>query len=120
MLSERLTSAREAAGLSQAQLANRVGVKRVTVSHWEADRTAPRANRLNQLAGLLNVPVLWLLGGAECPLELQGPAVAETARVEHKLQRAESLLRELNELVGSIRKDLHWIQSELNDTDVES
>lgn len=120
MLSERLSAARVAAGMSQEQLANRVGVRHITVTHWEADRSAPRANRLNQLAGVLNVPVLWLLGGDDCPVDLAGPNTSETARIGRKLQRAEALLGELNGLVEGMRHDLQGVQSLLNEADRES
>lgn len=60
---DRLAGAREAAGMNQSQLARRLGVKKVTLSGWEADTSEPRANRLSMLAGLLNVSISWLLVG---------------------------------------------------------
>ena len=66
---DRLAAAREAAGLSQKNLAKRLGVKAKTVSGWENDVSEPRANRLQMLAGLLNVSLMWLLTG-------EGPGIA--------------------------------------------
>lgn len=60
---DRLAAAREAAGLSQKGLARRLGVKAKTVTAWENDLAEPRANRLQMLAGLLNVSLMWLLNG---------------------------------------------------------
>ena len=60
---DRMAGAREAAGMSQAQLAKRIGVKKSTVLAWEEDMSEPRANRLVMLAGLLNVSVMWLITG---------------------------------------------------------
>jgi transcriptional regulator with XRE-family HTH domain len=60
---DRLTGAREAAGLSQAELARRLGVKIKTLRAWEGDQSEPRANRLSMLCGILNVPLTWLLTG---------------------------------------------------------
>jgi transcriptional regulator with XRE-family HTH domain len=60
---DRVAAAREAVGLSQGQLARRIGVKTQTVAAWEADRSEPRANRLQMLAGLLNVSMVWLMTG---------------------------------------------------------
>jgi transcriptional regulator with XRE-family HTH domain len=62
-LGGRLVSAREAIGLSTAQLARRTGVKTESLSYWENDRDEPRANRLVTLAGVLNVSPTWLLCG---------------------------------------------------------
>ncbi len=52
---DRLVLAREAMGLGQGQLARRMGVKVQTLRNWEEDRSEPRANRLQMLAGMLNV-----------------------------------------------------------------
>jgi transcriptional regulator with XRE-family HTH domain len=61
---DRLTGAREEAGLSQAELARRLGVNVKTLRAWEDDLSGPRANRLSFLCGILNVPLTWLLTGA--------------------------------------------------------
>ncbi|MGF1553576.1 MAG: helix-turn-helix domain-containing protein [Paracoccaceae bacterium] len=61
---DRLALAREAQGISQAQLARHLGIEIETVAGWEAARAEPRANRLQMLAGLLNVSIVWLLTGA--------------------------------------------------------
>ena len=61
---DRLTAAREAAGLTGADLAARLGVKAATVAAWEQDVKEPRANRLQMLAGMLGVSLSWLLTGA--------------------------------------------------------
>jgi transcriptional regulator with XRE-family HTH domain len=60
---DRVAGAREALGLSQRDLAGRLGVRAVTLKGWEEDRTEPRSNRLQILAGLLNVSIRWLLTG---------------------------------------------------------
>ncbi|TFL17941.1 helix-turn-helix domain-containing protein [Jannaschia formosa] len=61
---DRLTGAREAAGLNQAELARRLGINVKTLRAWENDQSEPRANRLSMLCGLLNVSLVWLLTGA--------------------------------------------------------
>lgn len=60
---DRLGLAREAMGLSQSELAERIGVRPVTIRNWESDRSEPRANKLQMLAGLLNAPLVWLMSG---------------------------------------------------------
>ncbi len=61
----RLQVARENAGLSQAELARRVGVMVGSIKAWETNTHKPRANRLQMLAGVLDVSLPWLLEGRE-------------------------------------------------------
>lgn len=60
---DRVTAAREAVGITDQMLAKRLGVKLKTVRNWEDDLSEPRANKLQMLAGLLNVSLMWLLMG---------------------------------------------------------
>lgn len=53
----RLRELREAAGLSQAKLAELTGVTRNAVSQWEAGETQPSTRRLAKLAKALHVPI---------------------------------------------------------------
>ena len=62
-LGDRLESARMAKGLTVAGLAEKLGVSTKTVKNWENDGVAPRSNRLQMLAGMLNVSLVWLLSG---------------------------------------------------------
>ena len=61
---DRLTYAREAAGLSADELATRAGVRPSIIRAWEEDRREPRGNQLQLLSGMLNVSMRWLLTGA--------------------------------------------------------
>lgn len=72
---DRMTGAREASGLSQSDLAKRMGVKLKTVRAWENDQSEPRANKLQMLAGMLGVSIMWLLTGQGDGLD--GPETAE-------------------------------------------
>ena len=58
---DRLAGAREAAGMTQKEMAQRLGVKLKTLQGWEDDVTEPRANKLSTVSGLLNVSLRWLL-----------------------------------------------------------
>ena len=60
---DRVAGAREVMGLSRQQLAERLGIKEETLSKWEEDRSEPRANKLQMLAGVLNVSMIWLMTG---------------------------------------------------------
>ena len=57
-----MRAAREAAGLSQLALANRLGVARETVSRWESGRPFQRSRDLHRLADELDVTVADLTG----------------------------------------------------------
>jgi transcriptional regulator with XRE-family HTH domain len=70
-----MTGARAASGLSQAERAKRLGVKVKTSRAWENDRSEPRANRLQMLAGIMGVSIMWLLNGEGEGLE--GPEAPE-------------------------------------------
>lgn len=59
----RIAQAREALGLTTAQLARRIGVKTRTLYAWESGSSTPRANRLTMMAGIFGVSALWLLTG---------------------------------------------------------
>ena len=61
---DRLTYAREAAGLSADELAARACVRPSIIRAWEEDRREPRGNQLQLLSGMLNVSMRWLLTGA--------------------------------------------------------
>ena len=111
-LGDRITAAREQAGLTQAEVARRLGVRHATLTAWEADGSEPRANRLQMLSGLLGVSLRWLMTG-----EGDGPApeqaglpgdaraalgelralAAEQARLADRLAQSEKRLRKMLE-----------------------
>lgn len=62
-LGARLTAARNAKGLTQAALSEKLGVELATVEAWETGESEPRSNRIQMLAGLLNVSIMWLITG---------------------------------------------------------
>lgn len=57
-----LKKLREAAGLRQYELANRMGVKQASVSAWESGAALPSAANLIKLADILDCTVDALLG----------------------------------------------------------
>ncbi len=88
---DRLTAAREAQNLTQAQLARRLGVRLKTVQGWENDTSEPRANKLQMVAGLTNVSIRWLLTG-------EGEGVQEPASAEEIAADAKAVLADLKEM----------------------
>jgi transcriptional regulator with XRE-family HTH domain len=98
---DRMTAAREAAGMTQESLAKRLGVKKGALRNWENDIAEPRANRLSMLAGLLNVSMMWLINGEGEGVE--GPD-------------AETLPSDLTEIILEIREmksELHFKAEQL-------
>lgn len=61
-LGERIRATRQAAGLSQEKLAERLGLTRQAVTKWETGQSAPSTENLLHLAEVLGVPVTDLLG----------------------------------------------------------
>ncbi|MCX0246397.1 helix-turn-helix transcriptional regulator [Streptomyces drozdowiczii] len=60
-LGERLVSTRRAAGLSQDQLADRVGVERRTIQRYESGERDPRYTDLLLIADALGAPLVELV-----------------------------------------------------------
>jgi transcriptional regulator with XRE-family HTH domain len=86
---DRVTGAREALGIGQPELARRLGVKVKTLRDWENDISEPRANKLQMLAGILGVSLMWLLNG-------EGEGIdAPTGEQGGNLHRARDLLLEI-------------------------
>ena len=71
---ERLFAARQQAGLSQMQMAEKLGVTQPSYAAWERRAVALKPEHLSQLAGILNVPVGHLLGHENHPQRKGGPA----------------------------------------------
>ena len=88
---DRLAGAREAAGLTQEDLAQRLGVRLTTLQNWEEDLAEPRGNRLQMLAGMLNVSLTWLLtaegDGLQSPDAAPQPLTVEAEEALAELQR---------------------------------
>lgn len=101
-IASRIKQARLDAGLSQAQVAERLGVTRSACSQWEsAAGTAPRRDRLQQLAGLLGVSYEWLTIGQTGGVAESGKVVENTAAYDVGLKADE---RELLRLFGRLER----------------
>lgn len=101
-LAERLRTAREMAGLSQGQVAKKLGLHRPSVSEMEAGRRRVSAEELTELADLYAVDLSWLAGGEAVPDEHQ--ARVELAARELSKLREEDLDRVLK-VLSALRRD---------------
>lgn len=112
---DRMAAAREQAGMTQAGLAKRLGVRLATLRAWEEDLSEPRANRLSILAGLLNVSMMWLINGEGEGLDspedtAEQPAELNAVLAEMRALRAE--MHEKAEAMGRLEKRLRRVMQE--------
>tara|TARA_A100001388_G_scaffold148052_1_gene109921 strand:- start:267 stop:776 length:510 start_codon:yes stop_codon:yes gene_type:complete len=111
----RIQKAREARGLTVSQLARRTGVLSKTVHKWETNRSEPRANKLQLLAGVLSVPPLWLLNGEGSPLELYVMVnTDETANLQGKVDRLLELHKQSSRLMFEIQSEVMRLQGNID------
>lgn len=82
---ERLRLIREANGLLQAEVADRIGITRTQVVNLERGNTEPSINVLMRICEQFEVSADWLLGlSHECPAWME---IVETTVVTTKAQR---------------------------------
>ena len=93
---DRVAGAREAAGMTQSQLARLLGVKKSTLIGWEDDISEPRANKLQMMAGLLNVSIMWLLTG-------EGDGTAAPEEEDEAAPDYQAFLAERREIRAAMR-----------------
>lgn len=62
----RITNLREQLGLTQEELACKLGITRSALSHYEKNRREPDYKTLINIADILNVSVDYILGRTQC------------------------------------------------------
>ena len=112
---DRLAGAREAAGMTRAQLARRMGLKTGTIDKWEEDLAEPRANRLQMMSGILGVSLTWLLTatgeGVDSP-QVDEPLADDLRSALTELRQVRSdLIREADR-IGVLEKRLRRLMQE--------
>jgi len=113
-LGSRIEQARDAKQLTERQLARRVSVKLETLANWERDRSEPRAEKLMKLAGILQVPMVWLMTG-DTPEAYEKPVnPSQTSEISQKLDRALSLQRELASLLNDLSGDVDRLEKAID------
>ena len=111
---DRVAAAREHAGMSQADLAKRLGVRLSTLRGWEDDLSEPRANRLSMLSGMLNVSMTWLITGEGEGIEAPDSQHSQSADLNGILDEMRRLRTEMHrnaETMGLLEKRLRRIMS---------
>ena len=80
-IGDRIKTARKTAGLSQTDLAARVGVSQPAIANWESGVHDPRRLMIAKIAEALRVSTDWLAGGARSSVEAdKHPAAAYIRR----------------------------------------
>lgn len=70
IVADRLRLARQRAGLTQTQAANKLGIAPNTISGWESGTRMPRAPELARLAALYGCTTDYMVGVSEFPTSL--------------------------------------------------
>ena len=78
---DRVAAGRRQLGLSQQDLCNKLGIKLKTLRAWEDDISEPRSNKLQMLAGILSVSLVWLMTGQGDGIEDPDAAIDESNSV---------------------------------------
>ncbi|MEM9583666.1 MAG: helix-turn-helix domain-containing protein [Pseudomonadota bacterium] len=112
---DRVTAAREALGLSEELFARKLGVKLKTVRAWEQDLSEPRANKLQMMAGMLNVSIMWLLTGeGEGVASEEDRALpADMAELLVDLRRSRTEMTRIADRMGRMEKRLLLMMDEI-------
>ncbi len=99
---ERLVAARQQLGLSQIQVADKLGISQQTYAGWERRTTALRPEHIAGLAGLMNVSVDHLLGRQATPKRSGGPV----GRARRLFEQVSQLPRHQQQRILSLIEDL--------------
>ena len=119
-LGGRIQQARAARSLSVSQLAQRAGVTPETVRNWESDRSEPRINKLQMLAGMLGVPPLWLLGGETVADEADYSVnLDDTAGLARKVERLMTMQQSMATLLFEVDAEVRRLQSDIDDAAIK-
>ena len=86
---ERLHTAREAAGLSQAQVAAKLGITQTAYAVWERHQVALRPEQIERVATVLGVTTEQLFGASETKHRGAGPV----GKARHAFERVSKLPR---------------------------
>ena len=88
MLGQRINTLRQAAGLSQVELARRLNISKQTVSNWENENIQPSIEMLVRLSKVFNVTTDYLLGLDDIPrLDVSGISAEAVAHISGLLNQ---------------------------------
>lgn len=88
LLSQRIARLRATGGWTQQEIADRLAISRVAVSHLEAGLSTPSERTVTLLAGLFKIEPMSLVDGTSYPLskaERLPPVACRYTEIEHQL-----------------------------------
>jgi transcriptional regulator with XRE-family HTH domain len=100
-MADRLRQAREAAGLSQGQVAKKLEMHRPTISEIEAGRRKVSAEEVGQFAEIYGVALKWIISG---PTENEPNDVRVLVAARELSKMSEADLERLMKTLQMIRK----------------
>jgi transcriptional regulator with XRE-family HTH domain len=122
-LRHRLREARRAVGLTQQQVAERLGSSRRAVVEWEGGQRRPHV-ALPKLAELYGVSTSWLLEGAEpASVELRELRIALDQVLEQARERDEAITKlydlaaEISETLAGVAENAALLVAELRQSE---
>ncbi|HJB51845.1 MAG TPA: helix-turn-helix domain-containing protein [Candidatus Oscillibacter pullicola] len=104
--SEKLTDLRRKSGMSQEQLADRLGVTRQSVSKWESGTAMPELVKLISLSELFDVSVDYLVKD-----RLDSPEEAERGGDDLSARQADRLEKKVDELTRYVKGKVYRYDS---------
>lgn len=102
MLGENIRDIRKQKGMTQEELANRIGVVRQTVSKWEKNLSVPDADLLQRIAQVLEVPVSALLGAKIEMEDHPNDLAVQLARINEQLSIKNTRAKRIWKTVGFV------------------
>jgi len=101
MFTQKLKQLRLERGLSQQQIADKLGISNQAYSRWETGKFSPNLQSLEKIAKTLNVPIEELLSNK--PLSLEKILSSETITFQDK-ELSEKQLNDLKQFIKELIK----------------
>ncbi|MDG5817127.1 helix-turn-helix transcriptional regulator [Chitinispirillales bacterium ANBcel5] len=108
-LGQRLFDARKVRGITQQELANKLGITKRMVANYEGNSEGPSVERLEDIAKALNVTVSYLLGESTLKTVKEdiSPNIRKHIEVLKELpQKDQKKVLEYAELLKTCKKDI--------------
>lgn len=108
-LAEKIYTLRKKAGLSQLDLADRLGVSRQAVSKWETGEAAPELSKLAALAKEFGVTADYLLSEDDAPPAKEAPAQSAAPQQFDAAPRYPAWIDRLPHTLGNFLRRFGWL-----------